>query len=296
MPFAPSDGAKLYYEETGAGHPIVFVHEFAGDHRSWEHQVRWFSRDYRCVTYNARGYPPSDVPDADGAYAYTNFADDIAALLRHLNIAKAHIVGLSMGGYATLQFGLRHPAMASALVVAACGSGSPKAQHADFAAESEVAAARFIKDGAAGIAPDFGLGASRVQLQNKDPRGWADFVKHVGEHSAIGSAKTLRNYQIRRPSLEDFKTELAALKIPTLLAVGDEDDPCLDTNLFLKRTISTAGLWVVPKTGHAINLEEPAAFNRAVGDFFGQVERGTWQARDPRSVSTSVMPVAAKSK
>lgn len=294
MPFAPSNGARLFYEETGRGHPVVFVHEFAGDHRSWEQQVRWFSRAYRCIAYNARGYPPSDVPADDAAYHYTHFADDIAALLRHLNIPKAHVVGLSMGAYATLQFGLRHPAMATALVVAAVGSGSPKAQHAAFAVESEAAAARFEKDGAAGIAPDFGLGATRVQLQNKNPRAWADFVRHVGEHSSIGSAKTLRNYQIKRPSLEDFKFELAALNIPTLLVVGDEDDPCLDTNVFLKRTIVTAGLWVVPKTGHAVNLEEPDAFNRAVQDFFGQVERGTWRPRDPRSISAQVMPVAAK--
>lgn len=295
MPFAPAEGANLYYEETGAGHPIVFVHEFAGDHRSWEQQVRWFSRDYRCITYNARGYPPSDVPEADEAYSYTHFADDIAALLRHLNIAKAHIVGLSMGGYATLHFGLRHQSLASALVVAGCGSGSPRAHRADWKTQSEAAADQFATDGADRVAMNYGLGPTRVQLQNKDPRGWADFVRHLGEHSSIGSAKTLRNYQAKRPSLEDFKTELTALKVPTLLAVGDEDDPCLETNLFLKRAISTSGLWVAPRTGHAINLEEPAAFNRAVQDFFDRVERGAWRPRDPRSISTLIMPVAAKS-
>ena len=279
MPYAQSDGATLYYEDTGTGYPIVFVHEFGSDCRQWETQVRWFSRDYRCITFNARGYPPSDVPAADEAYGYRHSVADIAAIFRHLGLQRAHVVGLSMGGYATLLFGLRHPGLASALVVAGCGSGAPLPHRAAFRASSEAQAARFLAEGSEAEAQRVGVGPTRIQLRHKDPRGWQEFVQHLGEHSAAGSAATLRTYQALRPSLWDFEAELAALSVPVLLAVGDEDEPCLEANLFLKRTIPTAGLWIAPRTGHAINLEEPAAFNQAVQSFFGTVERGRWTAR-----------------
>jgi pimeloyl-ACP methyl ester carboxylesterase len=289
MPHAQAaGGVKLFYEETGAGYPIVFVHEFGSDYREWETQVRWFAREYRCVTFNARGYPPSDVPTKEDAYGYQHSVEDIAVVMRHLGIAKAHVVGLSMGAYATLLFGLRHPDMASALVVAGCGSGSPREVRASFKEQSEANAERFLKAGSPAVAQATGVGPTRVQLKIKDPRGWQEFVDHLGGHSAQGSALTLRGFQALRPSLADFTDELKKLTVPVLLAVGDEDEPCLETNLFLKRTIPSAGLWMMPKTGHAINLEEPAAFNRAVQEFFGTVERGRWGLRDPRTLGQNV--------
>lgn len=294
MPYAQSAGAKLYYEETGDGYPIVFVHEFAADVRSWESQVRALSRQYRCITFNARGYPPSDVPDGDEAYGHVHAVDDIAAIMQHLGLPKAHVVGLSMGAYATLCFGLRYPKLATALVVAGCGSGAPKADREEFKKEADALAERYLKEGAEPIAQLLALGSTRVQLQNKDPRGWAEFLRHQSEHSATGSAMTLRNFQALRPSLYDMKSDLEKLTIPTLLVVGDEDEPCLDTNLFLKRTIPSAGLWVVPKTGHAVNLEEPAAFDEAVLEFFGAVERGRWSLRDPRSLVRGKLPIGVK--
>ena len=292
MPYAQSTGARLYYEETGRGYPIVFVHEFGADHREWETQIRWFAREYRCIAFAARGYPPSDVPESDDAYGHRHATDDIAAVLRHLDIAKAHVVGLSMGAYATLQFGLVHPALASALVVAGCGSGAVPAERAAFQAQTLDTAAQFLRRGAAALAPQLAVSPSRVQLQNKDPRGWAEFVRHLGEHSATGSALTLRNFQALRPSLWDFEAALRSLAVPTLIVVGDEDNPCLEPSLFLKRAIPTAGLWVFPRTGHAVNLEEPALFNRVCQDFFGSVERGNWGPRDPRSLSGDVFKVA----
>ncbi len=284
MPYAQSSGARLYFEETGSGHPIIFVHEFGSDHREWETQVRWFSRNYRCITFNARGYPPSDVPEQDSQYGQNHATDDIAAVLKHLAIAKAHVVGLSMGAFATLHFGLRYPEMATALVVAGCGSGAPKSDRESFKRGCEATADRFISDGSAKVAEATGLGPTRIQLKNKDPRGWDEFVRHLSEHSPLGSALTLRNYQARRPSLYDLTDKLAQMTTPTLLVAGDEDDPCLDANVFLKRTIPSAGLLMVPRTGHAVNLEEPDAFNRAVQEFFAIVERGKWSLRDPRSI------------
>src|SRR5438132_11313947 len=122
MPYATTrDKVRLYYEEAGQGTPILFVHEFAGDHRSWEPQMRYFSRRHRCIAYAARGYAPSDVPAAADAYSYRHFAGDIAAMLDHLKIDKAHVVGLSMGGYSTLQFAINHPARALSLTLAGTG-------------------------------------------------------------------------------------------------------------------------------------------------------------------------------
>ena len=121
MPKASVDGVHLYYEVSGSGYPLLFAHEFAGDSRSWEPQVRHFARRYQVITYNARGYPPSDVPEDVNAYSQAQAARDIVGLLQHLNIPQAHLVGLSMGGYAVLHVGLSHPSVARSLVVAGCG-------------------------------------------------------------------------------------------------------------------------------------------------------------------------------
>src|SRR5439155_25849019 len=139
--------------------------------------------------------------------------------------------------------------------------GSVKEQGEEFRKQCEVNSQRFLTEGSPAMAQELGVGASRVQLLNKDPRGWQEFVDHLGQHSAKGSALTMKNYQGRRPSLYDFAKEFAALTIPTLIMVGDEDDACLEPSTFLKRTIPTAGLFIEPRTGHAINLAEPAGCN-----------------------------------
>src|SRR6185436_13547769 len=128
------DGVKLHYEEAGAGTPIVFVHEFAGDHRSWEPQMRHFSRRYRCIAYNARGYPPSDVPDNFERYSQARARDDIRCVLDGLSIAKAHVVGLSMGAFASLHFGMQYGARALSITVAGGGYGAHPTQYAEFQA------------------------------------------------------------------------------------------------------------------------------------------------------------------
>ncbi len=279
MAYIDSSGVRLYVEETGSGYPVVLVHEFGADYREWELQVRYLSRQYRCITFNARGYPPSDVPQSIDDYGWEQSRDDIAAVLRGLSIARAHVVGLSMGAYATLQFGLKYPELASALVVAGVGSGSPPQGRDQWRIQSEAQGREFFEQGIDAMARATAHGPTRIQLLNKDPRAWQQFVAHYREHSAQGMGRTVSRYQALRPSLEDARTQLAAMTTPVLLAVGDEDEPCLATNWFLKRTIRSAGLWVCPNTGHAINLEEPAAFNAAVLDFFGMVERGRWPVR-----------------
>jgi pimeloyl-ACP methyl ester carboxylesterase len=287
MPHAQSAGAKLYYEEAGSGTPLLFVHEFAGDRRSWEAQLRFFARRYRCIAYNARGYPPSDVPDDVNSYRQEQQADDAAAVLDHLKIERAHVVGLSMGAFATLHFGLRHPKRALSLVTAGIGSGAPKEFRPRFQADSIAGAERFERLGSAAVAEAMALGPARVQLQNKDLRGWEEEKRYLAEHSAKGAALTLRGYQATRPSLYDLKEPLERSTIPTLIVAGDEDEPCLDASLWLKRIMPYSGLAMLPKTGHCVNLEEPDAFNRLVLDFLTLVEQGKWGKRDPRTLVTA---------
>ncbi|MFI4987733.1 MAG: alpha/beta fold hydrolase [Alphaproteobacteria bacterium] len=290
MPHAVTDdGVKLYYEEAGSGFPVIFVHEYAGDHRSWEPQMRFFSHAYRTVAYNARGYPPSDVPEAVASYSQERAADDIAAVLKHLGIAKAHVVGLSMGGFATLHFGLRHAALARSLVVAGCGYGAESGRREVFLGECEATAAMLDAQGSKPFAAKYALGAARVQYQNKDPRGWREFADQLAEHSAKGAANTMRGVQMKRPSLWDLVDGMKALTVPTLIVTGDEDEPCLEPGLLMKRAIPSSGLVVMPKSGHTINLEEPDAFNRAIAEFFHAVENGRWGLRDPRSLTKGVL-------
>ncbi len=268
------DGVQLHYEEAGSGVPIVFVHEFAGDLRSWEPQLSHFSRRYRCIAYNARGYPPSDVPESAERYSQEHARDDILAVMGALGIERAHIVGLSMGGFATLHFGMKYSARALGLVVAGCGYGAVPAQREEFLRDSRANARSMLEDGMAQIAPAYARRAARLQLRAKDPRGFERFVRHLAEHSALGSANTMLGYQARRPSLYDLQSEMAGITAPTLVVAGDEDDATLEPGLLMKRTIPGAGLVVLPWSGHALNLEEPALFNRIVEDFFHQIETG----------------------
>jgi len=289
MPFAiTDDGVKLHFEETGSGAPIVFVHEFAADHRSWELQMRHFGQRYRCIAYSARGYPPSDVPDKPSSYSQNRATDDIAAVMDHLKITKAHVVGLSMGGFATLHFGFRHPQRALSLVVAGCGYGAEKEQQARFKGEVKAVAQSLLSDGMKAFAEKYAFGPTRVQYQNKDPRGFAQFKKELGEHSALGSANTQIGVQGERPSLYDLIDKMRAITAPTLILTGDEDWPCLAPGILMKREIPTAALSVMPNCGHTVNLEDPDLFNRIVGDFIAQVEASRWPRRDPRAMSASI--------
>ena len=289
MPFLTTDDdVKLHYVEAGSGSPVIFVHEFAGDHRSWEPQMRYFSRRHRAIAYDARGWPQSDVPSAQEKYSQARACDDIRAVMDALSIDKAHIVGLSMGGFATLHFGFTYPERALSLTVAGCGYGAEKGERDKFRAENEVSAKLLEEQGMAAFAEAYAYGPTRVQFENKDPRGFEEFKTQLAEHSNIGSARTQLGVQRERPSLYDLEDKMRELSVPTLVVTGDEDWPCLLPGVYMKQCIKTAGLLVVPNTGHTINLEEPAAFNQGVADFIAQVEAGRWPERDPRAVTSSI--------
>jgi pimeloyl-ACP methyl ester carboxylesterase len=289
MPHATTDdGVNLYYEETGSGEPVIFVHEFAGDHRSWEPQMRHFGQRYRSIAFNARGYPPSDVPENQDAYSQRRAADDIRSVLDHLGITRAHVVGLSMGGFATLHFGFRHVSRALSLCVAGCGYGAEPALRERFRDEAAAIAEFIASAGMKAFADKYAYGPTRVQFENKDPRGFAEFRQMLAEHSGVGSANTQLGVQRERPSLYDLVGEMKRLTVPVLILTGDEDWPCLLPGILMKQNIPAAALAVMPNCGHTINLEAPDEFNRIVGDFLALVGCGRWPARDPRAVSASI--------
>ena len=285
MPYADSKGVQLYYEEAGKGFPIVFVHEFAGDLRSWEGQMRYFSRRYRCIAFNARGYLPSDVPAAVSQYSQAIATDDIANVMRSLGVRKAHIIGCSMGGYATLHFGLRYAGMARSLTVIGAGYGSDPDKRAQFLRDTEIMARRFDQLGTPEAITTYQIGPARVQLQNKDPRGFKELCEAFADHSPLGSANTLRGVQARRPTIYNLARGLARMSVPTHIISGDEDTQCLEPGVFIKRTCPAARLTVVAATGHAVNIEEPDLFNRITDEFLSLVDSGRWRPRDPRSHS-----------
>lgn len=283
------DGVRLHVEETGSGIPLIFAHEFAGDHRSYEPQLRHFGRYYRAITFAARGFPPSDVPAEPERYSQSRATADIVAVMDGLGIDRAHVVGISMGGFATLELGLTRPERARSLTIAGCGYGAEPDKRDQFAAEAEQAATNFDTLGSAVAGRAYALGPTRVQFQNKDPRGWLEFATQLEQHSATGSANTLRGIQKVRRSLFEFGEAMTKLQVPTLVMTGDEDGPCLEASLFMKRRIPTAGLVVMPNTGHTLNLEEPDAFNRHLGEFLHAVDVGRWPRRDPRSQAASIL-------
>lgn len=280
-------GVSLHVEATGSGPALIFIHEFAGDHRSWTPQVRHFARRFRCITYAARGYPPSSVPDRLASYSQQHAVQDALDVLRALELESAHIIGLSMGGFCALHLALQAPELVESAVIAGVGYGAAYEDRDAFREECEVIARAFEEEGAAEVAVRYSVGPARVQFQNKDPLGHEEFTAALARHSSLGSALTMRGFQKERPSLFDFSGQLSEMSVPLLILVGDEDDGALDTSVALNRIVASAGLMVFPKSGHTLNLEEPALFNAVLDSFLSAVMTGSWGSRDPRSRSAS---------
>ncbi len=281
MPFVDANGVRLYYEEVGSGEPVIFVHEFGGDLSSWELQMRRLGRNFRCLAFNARGYPPSDVPLEQSAYSQALASADLAHFMTALGIDSAHIVGLSMGSVTTLDFALRHGSRARSITLCGCGYGSIASERDAWLASNSVLAEGISTDIAQAVR-SYANGPTRLPYRKKDPRGWQAFLDQMLRLNPLGASLTLRGIQAKRPSLYELAEGISALPMPAMIVVGDEDQPALEPSLFLKRTIPDAALWVFPRTGHAVNAEEPELFNRTLLEFLVSVEMGRSEPTAPR--------------
>jgi pimeloyl-ACP methyl ester carboxylesterase len=265
------DGAKLHCEEAGEGEPILFVHEFAGDCRSWEPQVRFLSRQYRCITFNARGVPPSDVPDDPGRYSQDIMVADAFAVLDAHDIERAHIVSHSMGSYTALHMGLRQPERIASIVTSGVGWGSDPSKLAENRKLALEIADMFEDEPIVVSAARYADFPMRQRFKQSDPEGWRDFADRLAEHSGLGSALTMRHVQATRPTLPEMADDLSSLNPPLLVIVGDEDEACIEGSLLLKRRVPGAGLLMLPWASHTLNSEQPDAFNDAVLEFLSRV-------------------------
>lgn len=274
MPTAKVSGVELYYESTGDGFPLVWSHEFGGDHRSWEPQVRHFSRRYRVITYNHRGYPPSTVPARAEDYSQDLLVADLHALLDALGIRQCHLGGCSMGANVAVSYAIAHPERCRSLTVVGGGGGAVNREQ--FLAGQAAIAAALDRDGIAALQQSFDAVPSRAAFKRKDPRGFAEFQRLVGDHSAPACAHLARGVMSKRRTVHEQEAGMRALRVPALIMVGDGDVPCVEPSFFMRQCLPHAGLVVFPDSGHTINIEEPDLFNLHVSEFLAAVEHGRW--------------------
>lgn len=282
------DGTRLHTEVDGEGPPLLLLHEVAGDLRSWDPLVERLRDHFTCIRYNARGYPPSDVPRVPEAYGQSIAVDDALAVMDAVGIESVHVLGFSMGGFCALHTALRAPQRVRSAMVVGVGYGSNPDDREQFVAEMAAAGQRFRED-PKGAAQAYAAGPTRMQLKAKDSAAWRAFRAGLAQHDPVGQALTFTEVLGRRPSLFTLRDDLGSLQMPMMFVVGDEDDGCLETNLMLKRAIASSALTVLPRTGHTPNLEDPERFNGLVLDFLQQVDRGKWSDRVAGSVARGLV-------
>jgi pimeloyl-ACP methyl ester carboxylesterase len=274
MPIAQVNGVGIHYEVAGTGFPLVWAHEWGGCSASWDPQVRCLARYYRVITYDARGYPPSEVPVTDEAYSQEIAVADLYGLLLHLGISEAYVGGLSMGGSTSLNFAISHPDVVKALIIASSGAGSSNREQ--FEADMLGMIHKLESTGVEAVADTFARGPTRVQLLRKDPKAWREFYNNFVQRSPIGLAQCVQQVILRRKTVYELEAQLRQVEAPTLIMVGDEDEPCIEPGIFMKRSIPHSGMTFFPQSGHLLNLEEPELFNRSVLDFLSLAEKGKW--------------------
>jgi pimeloyl-ACP methyl ester carboxylesterase len=274
MPRIRVNGVELYYEETGSGFPVVFCHEFAGDRRSWEPQVRHFARRYRVVTYNYRGYTPSDVPADAAAYSQEILVADLRALMRALAIEQAHVVGIATGGNVALNFAIAHPEATRSAVVAGAGAGT--ADRENWLAAGRAMADNIAREGVEAIVRSIERAPQRQALRTKDPRAWAEFIAIIRDLSPAGAELSMRGVLLARKPVSALVEQIERLSMPVLVMVGDQDGPAWEASLLVHRHARHCGLAVLPFTGHTLPVEEPQLFNSLVDQFLAAVDSGRW--------------------
>jgi pimeloyl-ACP methyl ester carboxylesterase len=274
MPLASVNGVNLYYEETGDGFPLVFSHEFAGDYRAWEPQVRFFAPHYRVIAYNHRGYPPSSVPNDAESYTNEQLVEDLHKLFAFLGIRRAHLAGLAMGATVALNFAIAFPEMVASLTSGGSGAGSINRE--DFLRRTDMLADILEQKGMDGYISNIEGLPARLILRHKSPHKWETFLRNLRELSPIACAHLLRGVLARRKTIFELEANLKALKVPTLIMVGDQDVPSLEPSIFMHRHIPFSGLAVFPMSGHTLNTEEPDLVNSVMSAFLTAIDNGRW--------------------
>ena len=294
MPYFTHQGVKLHYLDEGEGPALFFLHEFGGDARTWAQQVTAFSQQVntprRCIVLSARGYLPSDVPADPAAYSWENNRDDAIGLMDHLGLQQVDLIGLSMGAYIALMITLHVPDRIRSTVCASVGAGAHPPFRAAFI-DDALASAEYIR--ATGVMParEMALAPNRIQLRSKNEAAWQEFLDHLAEHDPVGAANTLAEVQAKRPGLHDFASQLEKLEVPVLILAGDEDEPCLDVSLWLKRQMPYSALKLYPRSGHLINLEDPDQFHLDIAQFHDTLADGRWEKRSPTPFTSMFAPV-----
>jgi pimeloyl-ACP methyl ester carboxylesterase len=269
MPFATINGINIYYEEHGAGAPLVWVHGFSCGIRSWDPQVSAFSSSRRVIAYDLRGFGISDAPQTSNAYSQDISVADLAALLDHLRIERTALGGLSMGGNIALNYALAHPERVSGLIIADTGAGS------DNTAEWVAGALRYAEAAErSGVEAFADLACANPLFARYIEQG-ADRARFIRSclmtHRARGIMHTAREVLAKRPTIYSLEAKLKAMSVPTLLVVGEHDAPCVKVHEFMARTIPNARSVVLKGIGHLSNLEAPEAFNAHVRTFLDQL-------------------------
>lgn len=270
MGFISSGGVNLYFEDDGAGPPILFLHEFAAELHSWRCQVENLRNNYRCITFNARGYPPSDVPGLPDEYGEEHSVSDALRVLDALGIESAHLVGASMGAAVALHVARQHPGRVKSLVLISIGSGSSEAQRPRYLQRMKALGELLGREGVPALAARISEGEARQQLKRKRPDAWAEATQRLAQLSGAGLINTLNQVQLRRPPLSAFDESLRCMRTPTLLVAGDQDTEVIGATLHLRSTIPGAGLRVYPWSGHTLNIEEHESLNSDLQAFLQQ--------------------------
>ena len=294
MPYFTHQGVKLHYLDEGEGPALFFLHEFGGDARTWAQQVTAFSQQAntprRCIVLSARGYLPSDVPADPAAYSWENNRDDAIGLMDHLGLQQVDLIGLSMGAYIALMITLHVPDRIRSTVCASVGAGAHPPFRAAFI-DDALASAKYIRTTGVMPAREMALAPNRIQLRSKNEAAWQEFLDHLAEHDPVGAANTLAEVQAKRPGLHDFVSQLETLEVPVLILAGDEDEPCLDVSLWLKRQMPYSALKLYPRSGHLINLEDPDQFHLDIAQFHDTLADGRWEKRSPTPFTSMFAPI-----
>jgi pimeloyl-ACP methyl ester carboxylesterase len=263
MAIARVNGVSLFYEESGSGPPLLFIHAFPVGRGMWEPQVRFFAERFRVITYDCRGFGRSEAPTHPTAYSQAHSVADARALLEHLRAVPAAVCGLSMGGNIALNLALGHPDVVRALVLCDTGAGSEdpgsfRARCVEYAEATERGMDGFFEQ--LMLWPVFGDFV-------KGPRESALLREMVLAQPPHGIGLTALYTLATRLPVYALRERLESLRIPTLVVYGERDAPCVETSKFLAATIPAARLWPVPGASHFVNLDTTDAFNQTLQAF-----------------------------